>query len=107
MVITNVTLAVPSPQLDPAEIVRETLAVALQCNANLLPFARIRRRSKTRAERKHVERVRQAVYQRSGGLCELHLSPKWWGKAPWDRAISRTICTAAAAGSGANRTASG
>jgi len=52
---------------------------------NILPFfARIRRRSKSRAERKHIEQVRQAVYQRSGGLCELRLSPKRWGNAPWE-----------------------
>jgi len=78
------TESLPPQPLDPADIVREMSAVALECKANILPFARSRRRSRSRAERKHVEQVRQAVYRRSGGLCELQLSPKCWGKAPWE-----------------------
>src|SRR4051812_18036584 len=53
--------------------------------AAVLPrFSRIRRRSKSRAERRHIEQVRRAVYERSGGSCELRQSPKCWKVASWD-----------------------
>src|SRR5438132_586085 len=40
------------------------------------PFQRIRRKSKPIAERRHIMEIRVQLYERSGGLCELQVSPK-------------------------------
>jgi 5-methylcytosine-specific restriction endonuclease McrA len=42
----------------------------------LFPPQQIRRRSKSAAERRHITEARIQLYERSGGMCELRLSPK-------------------------------
>jgi 5-methylcytosine-specific restriction endonuclease McrA len=47
-------------------------------------FVRIRPRRRSTAERRRIHKVRLDVFQRSGGFCELQLSPKCLEFAGWD-----------------------
>jgi len=62
------------------DILREVDQVEYDCATFLFPHRRIRSRSKSAAERKQIAEARAQLYQRSGGLCELRLSPKCWGQ---------------------------
>lgn len=49
-----------------------------------IPWKPIRRRRKTQAERNHITEVRRAVFERSGGICELQVSPKCHMIISWE-----------------------
>jgi len=50
----------------------------------LFPSQAIRRHAKSAAERRHITEVRLQLFERSGGTCELRLSPKCWEWITWD-----------------------
>ncbi len=71
----------PSSQIDTAETIR----IADEAIRPILfLFPRIRRKAKSRAERRHIAEVRAQLYQRSEGLCELRISPKCWHGITFD-----------------------
>jgi len=71
----------PPSHLSTQDIVREVDQVEFDCATFLFPHRRrISSRSRSVAERKEITEVRVQLYQRSGGQCELRLSPKCWGQ---------------------------
>jgi 5-methylcytosine-specific restriction endonuclease McrA len=77
MAVTKVTPSSSSPQpLDVQDILREVDQVEHDCAVFLFPHRRIRCRSKSAAERRHIAEVRAQLYERSAGQCELRSSPK-------------------------------
>jgi 5-methylcytosine-specific restriction endonuclease McrA len=60
------------------DILRQVEEAAQECNPYLFPFRRIRCRSKSAAERRQITEARIQLYERSGGACELALSPQCW-----------------------------
>ena len=52
--------------------------------SDFLPFTRIRPRRRSTAERWGIHNIRLAVFQRSGGYCELQASPRCWEIAGWE-----------------------
>jgi 5-methylcytosine-specific restriction endonuclease McrA len=93
---SNVVLS--SPQLDVQDILREVDEVARECSAYIFPFRRIRCRTKTRAERKHIAEVRLQLFERSHGQCELGLAPECWGSVSWFTMHSAHIVSKARGG---------
>lgn len=64
--------------IDVQEILREVDQTEFDCARFLFPHRKIRCRSKSAAERRQIAEARAQLYERSQGLCELHVSPKCW-----------------------------
>jgi hypothetical protein len=68
MADSDSTACSPSPQIDTAETLLIGEQVARECAPILFLFPGIRRKAKTRAERRHIAEVRAQRYQGSEGL---------------------------------------
>jgi 5-methylcytosine-specific restriction endonuclease McrA len=84
-----------SPQLV-QDILDQVREVERDCSFYLFPA--IRRHAKSRAERRYILEVRLAVYERSGGRCELRLSPKCWEWISWSTMHSAHVKSRGAGG---------